>query len=161
MKTRVYIETTIPSYLAARPSRDLIQAAHQTLTREWWDERRKGFDLFISQFVLDESGDGDSDAARRRLELLTELPLLPIDDSVMALAEWLVDEGLIPRKAAVDALHVAVATVSDMDVLLTWNCRHLANAELLGGLRFALQSQGWDMPVICTPEELMGNDDEE
>jgi len=153
---RVYLETTIMSYLTARPGRDLIRAARQEVTRLWWDERSPDFDLYISQFVLDEAGEGDEDAARRRLLLLEELPLLETTEQVVALGQAFVQQDIMPQRAATDALHVAVATVHGMDVLLTWNCRHLANAELLGDIARLIRSKGYEPPVICTPDELMG-----
>ena len=157
MKRRVYLETTIVSYLAARPSRDLIVAAHQELTREWWDVRRSDFELHMSQLVLDEASGGDPTAARRRLDLLEGIPRVPITEQAIRLAEDLVRSGLMPSKAAGDALHVAVATAHQMDVLLTWNCRHLANAELVQDIGRHLRSLDMEPPVLCTPAELMGD----
>jgi hypothetical protein len=156
VKKRVYIETSIASYLTARPSRDFIQAARQQITRDWWEDRRNEFDLFVSQYVLDEAGDGDIVAARRRLELLDELPLLESTEEAVELGEALLFEGAVPKKAATDALHIAVATIHKMNVLLTWNCKHLANAEILGDVARVIRSIGYEPPVICTPDELMG-----
>ena len=156
MAKRVYIETTIANYLVARPSRDLILAAHQEVTRHWWENRREQFDLYVSQFVLDESGDGDPEAAARRLELLDGLGLLPLSDEVFDVANGLVKAGLLPAKAQADAVHIAVATVHEMDVLLTWNCRHLANAAILGGIGRRLRGLGYEAPIICTPDDLVG-----
>ena len=156
MATRVYVETTVVSYLTARPSRDLIIAARQELTREWWERRRSDFDLFISQFVIDEAGDGDAEAADRRLAALAGLPLVQMSESAAELAEALVLEGILPPQSATDALHIALTTVHDIDVLLTWNCRHLANGEMLGAVGRLIRSRGYEAPIICTPEELMG-----
>ncbi len=157
MRKRVYIETSIASYVTARPSRDLIQTARQQITSEWWEHRRGEFDLFISQYVLDEAGDGDIEASRRRLKLLEGLPLLETSDEAIQLGQALISEGAIPQKAVTDSLHVAVATVHEMDVLLTWNCKHLANAEILGDLARVVRSRGYEPPIICTPDELMGD----
>lgn len=157
MKRRVYIETTIVSYLTARPSRDLIDVARQEITREWWVERREAFDLFISQFVVDEAGDGDPDAAVRRLTTLRGLRLLEFTPDITALAKALLAEGVFPAKAVTDAFHLAVTTVHRMDVLLTWNCRHLANAELLGAAFHLVRAKGYEPPIVCTPEGLMGD----
>ncbi len=110
MKAKVYIETTIPSYLAARPSPDLLIAAHQQLTRDWWESRRAAFDLYVSEPVLEEAAAGDAVFAKKRLELLGDIPLLALTDGIVKLAESLVAEGPIPRKAAGDALHIAIAT---------------------------------------------------
>jgi predicted nucleic acid-binding protein len=153
---RVYLETTIVSYLTSRPSRDLVIAARQEITREWWEEHRQRYELCISQFVLDEAGDGDPDVARRRLSLLSALPLLEITEQVVELGEKFLQEGILPRRAATDAFHIATATVHEMDVLLTWNCAHLANAELLGDIARTVRGFGYEPPVVCTPDELMG-----
>ncbi len=158
MKQKVYIETTIPSYLAGRPSRDLVIAGNQELTREWWDGRREAFDLYVSQFVLDEAEDGDVEAARRRLDILAGLAELAINEEAVHLAEKLVSEGIVPPKAATDAAHIAVAAVNEMDYLLTWNCTHIANAEIMKRIYSLCEREGYNCPVICTPAELMGGD---
>jgi hypothetical protein len=156
MRPRLYLETTIPSYLTARPSGDVVMSAHQQLTREWWQTRRTGFDLYISAFVLDEAGAGDAEAARRRLESLAALPLLAVNDRAIALAQRLLRDCRLPARAAIDAAHVAVATVHGMEYFLTWNCAHLANAEFIPKVRRVCEAAGYPCPTICTPEELMG-----
>ena len=156
MPKRVYLETTVVSYLTARPSRDVIVAGHQQATHEWWELRRPLFDLYVSQFVLDEAGAGDPGAADLRLGRLQGLPLLETTDSAVALVNDLLTAEILPRRAVIDAFHVALSTIHGMDILLTWNCRHLANAELLGSLAGFLRNQGYDPPIICTPDGLMG-----
>jgi hypothetical protein len=158
MKERIYLETTIVSYLAARPSRDLVLAAHQQQTRQWWDERSGAFDLFISQIVLREAERGNPDAASQRLRLLDGLAMLPLTDEVDELAQALLTAGMLPEVAKVDCAHVAVATIHEMDVLLTWNCRHLANGLILRRLGRFLRGRGYEAPAICTPDELMGEE---
>jgi len=153
---KVYLETTIISYLAARPSGDLIVAGHQHLTDEWWHARRPKFEVFVSQYVIDEAAQGDPEAAQRRLHLLRGLALLSSNDRVVELARRLVDEGAIPPSASQDAVHIAMATVHGMDYLLTWNCRHIANAEIIRAVTAICHDMGYDPPLICTPEELMG-----
>ncbi|MEN6336376.1 MAG: type II toxin-antitoxin system VapC family toxin [Phycisphaerales bacterium] len=160
MKKRVYIETSIVSYLTARPSRDLLAAAWQEITTAWWDRRRQDFELYTSELTVEESSGGDAIAAQRRLESLQSLPLLEITDSALALAEVLVNAGAIPGNAAGDALHVALATVHRMDYLLTWNCRHIDNAEMMPAIRAVALSSGYSLPEICTPQELMGEEAE-
>jgi hypothetical protein len=155
MKPRVYLETTIPSYLTAWPSPDVVMAGHQQTTREWWDTRRQDFELFVSQFVVDEAGLGDPDAARRRLESLAAVPLLDVSDEIYALANELVQGVPLPAKAAADSLHIAIATVHGMDYLLTWNCAHIANATLRGRIEMVCRDAGYEPPIICTPEELL------
>jgi hypothetical protein len=157
MKKRIYIETTVVSYLTARPGRDLIRAARSEITRQWWSVERQRFLLYISPFVIDEAAKGDAEAARLRLQALEGLPLLEPDDEVIKLAEDLIRQRVLPRRAATDAIHIALATVHKMDILLTWNCRHLANAETLGDVGKLIWSQGYIPPVICTPEELTGD----
>ena len=157
MESKVYIETTIVSYLTARPGRDLIIAAHQQLTQEWWENRRLSFDLYASQLVIQESSAGDAVMAQKRLEVLDQIPLLDINQESIALAGALVKKGPIPEKAAVDALHIAIATVHGMDYLLTWNCKHIANAEMQTAVTAVCRAAGYEPPVICTPEELLGS----
>ena len=157
MSLKVYIETTIVSYLTARPSRDLIMAAHQQLTQEWWENRRANFDLYTSQFVIQESSTGDAKMAQTRLEALEEIPLLSVTQEAVTLARTLVEKGPIPEKADVDALHIAVAATNGMDYLLTWNCKHIANAEMQIGIGKLCRAAGFEPPVICTPEELLGS----
>jgi len=155
MRPAVYIETTIPSYLTARPSRDIVFMANQQITREWWDRRRVDFDLFVSQFVLDEAEVGDPDAAARRLEILRDLPVLEVDESCRHLALALLDGVPLPPKAKTDALHIAVAAANGVDYLLTWNCAHLANAALRSRIESICEACGVAPPAICTPQELM------
>lgn len=159
MKAKVYIETTIPSYLVARPSRDLLIAAHQQLTREWWELRSPAFDLYVSEAVLEEAAAGDAVLAKQRMELLAEIPVLALTVDVLKLAESLVADGPIPRKAAGDALHIAMATAYGCEYLLTWNCRHIANAEIERRARVVVRNYGFELPAICTPEELMGEEE--
>ena len=156
MKSRVYLETTIPSYLTSRPSRDLIIAGHQQTTRDWWEKRRRDFQVYISQLVLDEAGAGDPVSARERLKVLQSLPLLDITSEVAELTSGILASGKIPRKAATDAAHIAIAAVHGMDFLLTWNCAHIANAAMVRALGSICREYACECPVICTPEELLG-----
>jgi hypothetical protein len=157
MRKSVYLETTIPSYLTARRSRDLIRAAQQELTREWWEVRRGEYDLRVSQAVIEEAGQGDTEAAERRLASLDGVPLLEVNAAAAELADALIRVGALPPEAEIDALHIALATVHDVDILLTWNCTHLANPDLLGGVLRVIWSKGYTPPVICTPGEMMGD----
>ena len=157
MSLKVYIETTIVSYLTARLSRDLIIAAHHQLTQEWWNTRRADFDLYTSQFVIQESSAGEVAMAQKRLQALDGIPLLSVTQEAVTLARTLVAKGPIPERAEVDALHIAVAATNGMDYLLTWNCRHIANAEMQIGIGKMCRAAGYEPPVICTPEELLGS----
>lgn len=153
---KVYLETSFVSYLAAWPSRDLIMAGHQQITHEWWRTRRSEHELYVSRVVIDEARSGDEDASRSRTEIVEGIPVLQLNQATTDLAKALVSHGAFPKTAAEDALHVALATVHGMDFLLTWNCRHIANAETGLVMAEVCAMEGYEMPKICTPEELMG-----
>ncbi len=153
---RVYIETSIVSYLTSRPTADLLAAAWQKATVDWWETQRHRFELFTSEVTHEEAGRGDASAAARRLEALSGIPLLEITDAAREVAKALISEGGIPSTATDDALHMAISSVHRTDYLLTWNFRHLDNAETKPTIRAILISRGWPPPEICTPQELMG-----
>jgi hypothetical protein len=155
MKPKIYIETSIPSYLTARISNDLRVAANQNTTIEWWETRRPSFELFIPEFVTAEASLGNYEAARERLEIIANLPKLSVSDAVRTLAKALISEGPIPQSAEVDAFHIAVAAVNGVDYLLTWNCTHIANAIMRPKIEEVCRQQGFEPPIICTPQELM------
>jgi hypothetical protein len=153
----VYIETTIISYLVGWLSRnDLQVAANQELTRRWWLTRRQGFEMFASSAVVDEVSDGDTALARERLSFLSDMTLLAVTPETHALKQELVRLSHIPKKAETDALHIAVAAVHGIDYLLTWNCRHIANAVILPSVYEVCRAAGYEPPFVCTPQELMG-----
>ncbi len=160
MKHKVYVETSIISYLTAHPSKTILGAAHQQLTRSWW-EKRVEYELFVSQSVWQECAAGDPDAARKRLAALEGLDILAITEEIIGLAEALIAQRLIPAKAIEDALHIAIATLHHVDILLTWTCRHIANPLIQKGIAEYLEKQGLFLPIICTPEELLGGQDDE
>jgi predicted nucleic acid-binding protein len=160
MKRKVYIETSVISYLTARPSTTIIGAAHQQITVAWWETRNQ-YDLLVSESVLRECAAGDPDAAKKRLAALTNIPLLLINEATLNIAEALVQKGIVPAKAAEDALHIAIATVHGVDYLLTWNCRHIANPEIQRDIAAYLEQVGLFLPFICTPEELLGEENAE
>jgi hypothetical protein len=151
----VYIETSVVSYLVSRPSRDLIVAGHQQITREWWENRRAKFACLISDVVLDEARDGDVAQAALRLQALEGFPRLAATAEAERLAAAFL-QSVLPTKAARDAAHLAVATVGKVNYLLTWNCTHLANGEILDRLEPIAAATGFKLPRVCTPEELMG-----
>jgi predicted nucleic acid-binding protein len=155
MKARVYIETSVVSYLKSRLSTDLVVAAHQELTRRWWSAVAPRFEMLISELVQREASAGDITAAGERLEAIAALRILTISEEAALLAEHLVERGLIPREHIADALHVAIAAVNGVDYLLTSNCKHLANAAHRGRIEWLVAEAGYTCPVICTPEELM------
>jgi hypothetical protein len=153
MKPRLYIETSIVSYLTALPSRDLVRAAHQQVTRDWWT-RRAQFDLYVSQFVIDEASAGDPSAAAERLRALRDATLLNTTPDAVSLARELIRMGDLPTRAVVDAFHIGVAAVHGMDYLLSWNYRHIANATMRSRIEATCRALGVEPPTICTPIEL-------
>lgn len=161
MKPRLYIETSFISYLTAKPSRDLIAAAHQAVAQAWWDKRRESFDLYCSQLVLREAGRGDPKAAELRLAKLKGIPLLDITPAVAELAEKILARHHLPAAAADDAIHIATAATHGMDYLLSLNFTHIVNAELLRPITEFCESIGIRAPAICSPEELMGDTDDQ
>lgn len=152
----VYLETTFISYLVSRPSRDLLVAAHQQTTQEWWIERREKFECHVSQVVIDEASAGDPEEAKKRMAMIGSFAVLEVTEEAESLTGAIMVSGVIPPHAVRDAAHIAVAAVNDMDYLLTWNCTHLANAQIMRRLSVVCTKEGYNMPLICTPEELMG-----
>ncbi|MBF0137304.1 MAG: type II toxin-antitoxin system VapC family toxin [Magnetococcus sp. DMHC-1] len=155
MKSKIYVETSIVSYLAARPSRDLIVAAHQQITATWWHEQSSHFDLYASELVIQEISAGNHDAVARRLVLLEGLPTLTINEDALTLAKHLVQYGAVPLIAGNDALHIAIATVQNMDFLLTWNCKHIANAVMRYKIEKTCRGLNFEPPTIATPEQFL------
>lgn len=152
----VYLETSIISYLASRPSRDLIVAAHQQITQDWWETRHE-WELVISALVISESQAGDAEAAKRRLKYIQDLPILRLNDAVIDLAEKFLNGSALPPKAKDDALHIAIAVVYKVNYLLTWNCKHIANANKRPMIENICREAGYQPSIICTPEELLGD----
>ena len=155
MKAKVYIETTVISYLTVRPNRDVVIAGHQKITRDWWQTCRKRFDVVASQLVVREASAGDSRAAQERLEKLATLTLLEVTEEAVSLAQELLSTGAVPEKATEDALHLAIAVTNGVEYLLTWNCKHLANATMRTKIEDVCRSAGYEPVIICTPEELL------
>ncbi len=157
MSEAVYIETSILGYLTARSTKSLILAANMEITRDWWELRRKDFTLYISEAVLEEVAQGNPEIAAQRLEILHDFPSLALNQAVQGLASRFLARSNLPAKAEVDAIHIAAATVHGMDYLLTWNCKHIANAQIQGKLAEISLDFGYVLPVLCTPNELMGD----
>jgi hypothetical protein len=154
LKPKVYIETSIPSYLTAWRSRDIVIAGNQETTKDFW-ARRSDFELFVSTFVLEEVSAGDPEAAKSRLAVLDDIPEIEITNETEIIAETLLKQALLPEKAKIDALHIATATIGGMDYLLTWNCAHIANPSLRVKIESVIRSFGYEPPIICTPLELL------
>lgn len=154
MNPSVYIETTIVGHLTSRLPNDLTVASQMLATRKWWLESRHQFEICTSAVVLNESSRGDSEAAAERLAALKDIPLLPVLEMVVPLTELLLTRNALPQKARMDAIHLAVAATNRIQYLLTWNCRHLANATLRGKINEVCRELGCEPPIICTPFEL-------
>ena len=156
MTPTVYIETTVPSYLTAWQSRDIVRAGQKQITRDWWRHRDE-YELRVSSLVLAECGAGDPDAAADRLTALAGVLILELSADAEALANILMRDVPLPENAATDALHIALAAVNGVEYLVTWNCAHIANATLRPRIEAVCRRAGYEPPVICTPQELLGD----
>lgn len=158
MKPKVYIETSVISYLTARASRDVVVAARQAITREWWEEHRERFDVFISELVEEELAQDDPVAEALRAEKVEGIESMHISEEAEYLAEKLISTGTVPVGSEEDALHIATAAAHGMDYLLTWNFKHINNAEMKAAIIAVVESCGFNCPALCSPEELGGTD---
>jgi predicted nucleic acid-binding protein len=157
----VYIETSIVSYLRQRPSSQIVMAARQFLTHQWWNDERGNYELVTSQLVLDEASAGNPVLAAERLQSLDGIPLLPRDPQIGVIANEIMSRAILPPKASLDALHIAMAAHHRIQYLLTWNCKHIANARILTRIHELLTDLGCPIPIICTPEEMVDDDSED
>lgn len=154
-KAKLYLETSVVSYLTSNPSSDTIALARQEITRYWWDQHIDDYTVYISSAVLGESSQGDKKAARRRLEILEKYPVLPLSSQVEYVAEFYHEKGIVPFSNPGDALHLAFASIYGIEILATWNFKHLANVWVRRQLREINLHLSLPTPIICTPDELM------
>ena len=154
MAQKVYLETSVVSYLAARPSRDLLVAGHQQATISWWDLERHRYDVVVSELVIEEARVGNPEAAAKRLDYLKGLDLIEITGDVANLSHELVRGNATPEKANTDALHISICAVHEIDYLLTWNCKHINNPHTRRLIDKICLGAGFTPTIICTPEEL-------
>ena len=159
MKPKLYVETSIVSYLTARPSRDVVINANQQLAMEWWDTR-ENFDLYVSQIVVDEICKGDAVFAQKRQDLIQHIPLIDLNNAARDLAKEILHQNILPSKATLDVFHIALATVHEMDFLLTLNCKHIANAFIFKRIEKICIENGFETPIVCTPQELLEKENE-
>jgi hypothetical protein len=155
MKSTVYLESSVVSYLTAHLSSDGIMAGHQQATRKWWDQERKKYDVFVSIYVLTEIAAGDPSAAAKRLDATKDLTVLPVSTDVLILAQKIMAAARLPPNAETDALHISIAAVHRMDYLLTWNCRHIDNVDIRDIFVGVCLAQNLKCPKICSPEDLL------
>jgi len=154
----VYIETSVISYLRQKPAKQVVAASRQLLTHQWWETERANYSLVVSQYVVDEASAGDPTLAADRLKILTGIPRLPGDLEIDQIADEILARAILPPKAAVDVLHITTVAHHRIPYLLTWNCKHIANAKVLRRVHQVLMDLGVPIPIICTPEELLGDD---
>ena len=154
VKQKVYLETSVISYLTARPSTDVIKLAKQELTRRWWDGNRSAYMCYVSDPVLTEIRRGDPDAARKRLDVATRLPVLDVSRAALDLYNRLLSSRILPAKAALDGFHIAIAAAHGIPYLATWNCTHINNAALKKKIGEEIRKAGYTEVIIATPEEL-------
>ncbi len=157
----VYIETSIVSYLRQLPSSQVVMAARQLLTHQWWNEERCNYELVTSQYVIDEASEGDRMLAAERLQSLRGIPLLSLEPQVGVIANEIMSRAILPPKATIDALHIAVVAHHRIQYLLTWNCKHIANAKFFPRIHKVLSDLGYPIPIICTPQEMVDDDSED
>ncbi len=160
MKPKVYLETSFISYLTSPISQNIITAANQHVTREWWESCRFAFDLFISPWVISEIGQGNIVESAKRLAMVKDITILVSNNAVVELASAFLQEKGVPSKATDDAYHIALATVHRMNYLLTWNCKHIANGQIQPKLRQISQKRGYDIPILCTPYEQLQQEEQ-
>ncbi len=155
MKPTVYIETSIIGYLTTKPSSDLLTAAHQQLTLEWWQQIQPQVNCFVSPFVIEEVSNGNPEAANRRLQVVSHLPILQANEEVKKLADTYFVAISLPERARLDASHLAMAVWHQIDYLLSWNCKHIVSARVRKIVQELNQQRELSTPIICTPTELM------
>jgi len=154
MNPIVYLESSVISYLTARPSRDVVIAGRQAITLDWWENHRQHFELRVSALVEEEISQGDATAAQRRLDLIQDIPNLLISDAATELAELLIKQGAVPEGSEEDALHIAIAAAQGVDYVLTWNFKHINNATTRKLIIKTVETYSFTCPLLCSPEEL-------
>ncbi len=150
----VYIESSVISYITARPSRDVVVSARQALSIEWWESRRNQYDVYISELVIEEITSGNPSAAQKRLNIVKNITSLEVTLEAKELASLLLSEGAVPKNSPEDALHIGLAAAQGADYLLTWNFKHINNASTRTKIARVIENQGFASPILCSPEEL-------
>ncbi len=161
MKKSVYVESSVVSYLTSRPSRDVVVAGHQAITVEWWQLGRSAYEVVVSPLVIEEISAGNPAAAKGRIEAIVDIPSISISTDAQPIAEALISSKAIPANSLRDALHIAIAATHGMDYLLTWNFKHINNANTRLLVSDTVSGFGYACPILCSPEELIGKNDAE
>ena len=159
VKPKLYIETSIVSYITSRPSRDVVINANQQLAQEWWENHHR-FDLFVSELVINEVSKGDVLMAQKRLDLIQDIPLIDFNDEAKDLAKEILRQNILPPKATLDVFHIAISVVHEIDFLLTLNCKHIANAFIFRRIEKICSEFGYETPIVCTPQEILEKENE-
>jgi predicted nucleic acid-binding protein len=154
----VYIETTVIGHLVGRDHPNPVIAGRQTVTRAWWSTASSTYRLFVSQLVIEECSAGDVEAAAERLDALRFVERLAATVDVDSLARALTEAGAVPASEPRDAFHIAIAAVNGVKYLVTWNFKHIANAAMREPIESVCRAAGFEPPIICTPDELLGTD---
>jgi len=157
MLKTVYIESSVISYLTSRPSRDVVTSARQKITIEWWKSYRDCYELFISELVIEEISSGNAVAANSRLAVVENIAVLVATESARNLAKTLIGEKAIPPTNVEDAMHISIAAVQGIEFLLTWNFKHINNANTRQKLDKVIKAVGYTCPILCSPEELIND----
>lgn len=160
MKPLVYIESSVISYLAARPSNNLVSAARQSITLEWWDIHKSSYELCVSRLVEEEVSSGNAEASERRRSYLRGIAFLEVSNTAIEIAQNLLDQKAVPKRSEEDALHIGIAAAQGVDYLLTWNFKHINNAVMRQKIIKVIESMGFLCPQLCSPEELGGMDND-
>jgi hypothetical protein len=155
LKPTVYIETTVVSYLAARPSTDAILDARQRATRHFWEDYSDNFELIVSDIVITEIRQGNKMAAQRRIDALSGLTVLGLTPEAVGLALELINAGAVPRESQTDAQHIAVAVVNGIEYLTSWNYKHIVNETKRQHIDQVCRNAGYQPIILCTPAELI------
>lgn len=153
-KPKIYVESSTISYLTAWPSRDIVVNAKQELTRQWWKQRDR-YELFISNAVIEEIAEGDSEAAEARLKAVEGIAVLPPTEAVERLTDALLDAGAVPENSKMDASHIAHAAAHGMHFLITWNQKHIATDRKRKQIEAIIEEFDFKPPRLLTPERHM------
>lgn len=154
MPASVYIESSVISYLTARPSRDVVTAARQAITLDWWQNQRHKYEVYISALVEQEISTGDSVAAEQRIQAVSSIYSVAISPEAQAIAASLIASKAVPHNYVEDAMHIAIAAAQGTEYLLTWNFKHINNAETKSLIAKVVEASGYICPILCSPEEL-------
>lgn len=155
VRPKLYVETTVISYLVARPSNDASLVYRQQITRQLWEECADDYEFVVSDIVISEILRGDAETAQRRFDVVANLTILDISPDVDKLTQDLIDAGAVPHQARSDAQHITFAAVNSIDYLVSWNYKHIVNEIKRQLINEVCHAAGFQSPTICTPIEII------